>query len=110
MRYFNDDKDGFYAIADDGFIPPQNFTQLSQVAGEAVILASIIPRSAQEIADNVIVTAAKANANLILLINATQSQINAFCTTKFPTLNVSERGVLADMLLALQIVAKNILR
>jgi hypothetical protein len=64
----------------------------------------------QQLADQAIVSNAKANANLILLIGATPAQINTFCTNKFPTLTAPERGVLADMLLALQIVAKNVLR
>lgn len=64
----------------------------------------------QKLADQAAINTAKVNANLTLLISATPAQISTFCTNKFPTLTAPERAVIADILLAVQVVAKGVLR
>jgi hypothetical protein len=71
--------------------------------------ASVVANTAKQNKDKATLATAKANANLTLLSSASPAQINTFCTNKFPTLTTPEHAVLADILLAVQVIAKGIL-
>lgn len=123
LKFTNTEKTS--AIFNGTFITldaPENWESIADSSTREAVLAYLAegntaqdadlppPPTPQQIADAAALTLAKANANLVLLIGATRAQIGAFCTAKFPTLTVGERDTLADMLFAIKLVAKDLLR
>ena len=106
--------DAVIRLADNAIIHPGSSDYADYVewakTNTAQAAYALPPPTPQQIADTTALTLAKANANLVLLIGATRAQIGSFCTVKFPTLTVAERDTLADMLFAIKLVAKDMLR